>query len=94
MKNGLFTCSVGLPEIVIIFPIHVAESPGGRPFAPSTPSSAIPVAPVVVKVIGVNGVFIQSVWSTAVFGETVLSSKTVIVPFAKTVPQPPVSGIE
>jgi len=39
---------VGVPEMVITFPAHVAETPAGKPFAHDTPLLEIPVALVVV----------------------------------------------
>ena len=38
---------------------QVAETPAGKPLAPATPAFAIPVAPVVVCVMGVKAVFIH-----------------------------------
>ena len=82
--------AVGVPLIVIVPPDQVALTPAGKPFAPDTPSFAIPVAPVVVCVILVNAVLIQTVGvdegPLAVF-----AAVTVIVPVALTAPQPPVS---
>ena len=46
----------GLPEIVITLPAHEAVTPAGRPVG-----VPIPVAPVVVMVIGVSVVLMQSV---------------------------------
>ena len=69
-----------------------AETPAGKPFAPDTPSFAMPVAPVVVWVMGVNAVLIQSVGEEDA-AVTVLLGVTMIVPVALTVPQPPVSRI-
>jgi len=55
--------------------------------------AAIPVAPVVVCVIGANkAVFIQSV-GVAEDAVTVLSGFTIIVPVALAIPHPPVNGI-
>ena len=82
--------AVGVPLIVIVLPDQVALTPAGKPFAPDTPSLAIPVAPVVVIVI---------FGDIAVFKQTeglddaplaVLFAVTVIVPVALTAPQPPV----
>ena len=53
--------AVGVPDIVITFPDQEALTPPGNPFAPATPSSLIPVAPVVACVIFVNAVFIHKV---------------------------------
>ena len=75
--------------MVIVLEPNEAVTPAGKPVG-----VPIPVAPVVVKVIGAgSAVLIQSV------GEddgvlTVLSGLTVMVPVAFTVPQPPVRGIE
>ena len=81
--------AVGVPLIVIVFEAHVADTPAGNPFAPDIPSSAIPVAPVVVCVIAVNAVFIHNVG--VVDGALdVLFGVTVIVPVALILPQPPV----
>ena len=52
----------------------------------------MPVAPVVVCVIGVSAVLIHSVGVDDA-ALTVLAAVTVIVPVALTVPQPPVRGI-
>ena len=73
-------------------PDHDALTPPGNPFAPATPSSLIPVAPVVACVIFVNAVFIHKV---GVLDATpaVLSAVTVIVPVAFTLPHPPDNGI-
>ena len=73
--------------MVIIFAAQVAVTPAGSPVA-----VPIPVATVVVCVMAVNAVLIQSV-GVAVGNETVLSTFTVIVPVAFTVPHPPVNGI-
>ena len=76
----------------MVFVAHVAETPAGNPFAPETPELEIPVAPVVVRVILVNAVFIHNVgFDDAVPG--VLFGLTVIVPVALTLPQPPVNGM-
>lgn len=48
--------AVGVPLTVIVFEENEAETPAGRPVA-----VPIPVAPVVVRVIAVKGVFAQSV---------------------------------
>ena len=52
----------------------------------------IPVAPVVAIVISVRAVFTQSVGSVD-GAAAVLTSFTVIVPVAETVPHPPVNGM-
>ena len=47
--------------MVMVLLAQVAETPGGKPLTPSTPSSDIPVAaPFVVWVIAAIGVFIQT----------------------------------
>jgi hypothetical protein len=55
----LAIAAVGVPLIVIVLPDQLALTPFGKPFAPDTPSFAIPVAPVVVCVIAVNAVLIH-----------------------------------
>jgi hypothetical protein len=47
--------------MVMVFAAQDAETPAGNPLAPDTPLLEIPVAPVVVWVIAVSGVFMQSV---------------------------------
>ena len=80
--------SVGVPLIVIVFDAHAAVTPVGKPVA-----VPIPVAPVVVWVIlGDKTVLIHKV-GVADATPTVLSGRTVIVPVALTLPQPPVNGI-
>lgn len=79
--------AVGAPEIVITLPAHEAVTPAGRPVG-----VPIPVAPVVVMVIGMSVVLMQSVGVDEGV-PAVLSGFTVIVPVAFTAPQPPVSGI-
>ena len=75
--------------MVIVLEPNEAVTPAGKPVG-----VPMPVAPVVVKVIGAgSAVLIQSV------GEddgalTVLFGLTVIVPVALTFPQPPAKGIE
>ena len=78
----------GVPEIVIVFPDQFALTPAGKPVA-----APIPVAPVVVWVILVNGVFIQSV-GVEEGAEAVLFGVTMMVPVAFIAPHPPVRGIE
>ena len=84
--------AVGVPLIVITFDAHVALTPAGNPFAPDTPSLAIPVAPVVVCVIAVKAVLIHNV-GVVEGALAVLAAVTVIVPVAFTVPQPPLKGM-
>jgi hypothetical protein len=82
----------GVPEMVITPATHVALNPVGRPFAPDTPALEIPLAPEVVWVIVVNGVFTHRV-GVEEGPETVLLAFTVMVPVAFTAPQPPVNGM-
>ena len=79
--------AVGEPLIVIVFAAQPAVTPPGKPVA-----APIPVAPVVVCVIGVKAVLIQSVGADDA-APTVMFAVTVIVPVALTVPQPPVKGM-
>ena len=51
--------AVGVPLIVITSAAHTALTPAGKPFAAANPGLLMPVAPVVVWVIFVNGVFKQ-----------------------------------
>ena len=83
--------AVGVPLMVITFDDHAALTPPGRPFAPATPASLTPVAPVVECVIFVKAVFSQSVG--VVLATPAVFSDTVIVPVAFTFPHPPVNGI-
>ena len=53
--------SLGVPEIVIMSPDQVAETPVGKPLPPETPLFEIPVAPVVACVIYVKAVLIHKV---------------------------------
>ena len=79
---------------MIVFPAHVALVPAGKPFAASTPSLLIPVAPVVVWVIFVRAVLIHKVGALDP-APAVLAAVTIIVPVAASVVQPPpVKGIE
>ena len=78
---------VGVPLMVIVLLAHAAVTPAGNPVA-----VPIPVAPVVVCVIGVSGVLIHNVGVDEAV-PTVLAAVTVIVPVALTLPQPPVNGI-
>jgi hypothetical protein len=72
---------------VIVLAAQAAVTPAGKPVA-----VPIPVAPVVVCVIGVSAVLIHNVGIEDA-APTVLAAVTVIVPVALTVPQPPVNGI-
>ena len=74
--------------MVIMFEAHAAVTPDGNPEA-----VPIPVAPVVVWVIAVNGVLMHNV-GVEEAAVTVLFTLTVIVPVAFNVPHPPVNGIE
>jgi hypothetical protein len=78
--------AAGVPLIVIVFAAHAAVTPDGRPVA-----VPIPVAPVVICVIGGRIVLIHNVGVDEAT-PTVLAGVTVIVPVALTVPQPPVRG--
>ena len=80
--------AVGVPLMVMILDANAADTPAGKPVA-----APIPVAPVVVNVIGVRAVLIQSVGEDDA-ALTVLFGVTIIVPVAFTLPQPPVRGIE
>ena len=73
--------------MVIILEAHEAVIPAGKPV-----TAPIPVAPVVVCVMGVNAVLIQSV-GVEDATPAVLFAVTVIVPVAFTLPQPPVKGM-
>ena len=79
---------VGVPLRVIVSANHEAVTPAGNPVA-----VPIPVAPVVVCVIGVNNVLTHKV-GVDVAAVTVLLGITVITPTAVMVLQPPVNGIE
>lgn len=80
--------TVGVPLMVMVFAAQVADTPAGKPVG-----EPMPVAPVVVWVIGVNAEFIHT-GSIEDGPVTVILGVTVIVPVALTDPQPPVSGIE
>jgi hypothetical protein len=72
---------------------QVAETPAGKPLTPvAFPAFAIPVAPVVVCVIGVKTVLIHSGVELEA-AVTVLLAFTVIVPVALTALHPPVNGM-
>ena len=71
---------------------QVAETPAGNPLAPDTPELDIPVANVVVMVIGVKAVPIHNV-GVDDGAPKVLELVTVIVPVALTMPQLPVNGM-
>jgi hypothetical protein len=77
----------GVPEIVMVFAAQTAVTPAGSPMG-----APIPVALVVVWVIGVSGVLMQSV-GVEEGAVTVLFGLTVIVPVALMAPHPPVNGM-
>jgi hypothetical protein len=79
--------AVGVPLIVIVFEAQFADTPPGKPVG-----VPIPVAPVVLCVIGVNALLIHSVGVDDA-APAVMSAVTVIVPVALTVPHPPLKGI-
>ena len=78
----------GVPLRVIVLLFQEAATPVGRPVA-----VPMPVAPVVVCVIGVSVVLIQIV-GLVDGGAAVFVASTVIVPVALTTPHPPVKGME
>ena len=69
-------------------PEKVPVTPAGKP------ENVAPVAPVVLYVMSVIGVFTQTVWLSVPGSEVrvmvVLLGRTVMVPVAVTFPQPPV----
>ena len=73
--------------MVIVLVAQAAVTPAGKPVG-----APIPVAPVVVCVIGVNAVPIHKVGDEDA-APTVLFAVTVIVPVALMIPQPPVNGM-
>ena len=74
--------------MVMVLPLKEAVTPAGRPVG-----VPMPVAPVVVNVMGAgSAVLTQSVGEDDA-ALTVLLGVTVIVPVAFTVPHPPVSGM-
>ena len=79
--------AVGIPLIVMVFDDQLAVTPAGNPLA--TP---MPVAPVVVWVIAVNGVLTHNM-GVEDAALTVLLGVTVIVPVALALPQLPLSGM-
>ena len=66
--------------MVITSPAQAALTPAGKPLAPGTPLLEIPVAMVVVWVMGVNAVLIQRVGvvegAPAVLSAGILQAKT------------------
>jgi hypothetical protein len=79
--------AVGVPLIVTVFEAHDAVTPAGRPVA-----VPIPVAPVVACVIAVRAVLMHNV-GVEEAAPAVFTVVTVMVPVAKALPQPPVSGM-
>ena len=77
-----------MPLIVIVFDAQSTLRPMGKPVA-----VPMPVAPVVLWVMGFNAVLMHKVGLLDAT-PTVLLGVTVIVPVALTLPQPPVKGIE
>jgi len=80
---------VGVPEMMMLPPRteKVPVTPAGKP------ENVAPVAPVVLYLIGVIGVFTQTVWLSVPGAEVrvmVLLGRTMMVPVAVTFPQPPV----
>ena len=60
MLYSKIPATVGIPEIVIVLDNQEAKTPAGKPLTPvSSPAFAIPVAPVVVCVMGINSIFIH-----------------------------------
>ena len=72
--------------MVIVLDAKAAVTPAGNPVA-----VPIPVAPVVAWVMFVNAVLIHKVGDEEAAPAVLI--KTVIVPVAVTLPQPPVNGI-
>ena len=73
--------------MVMVLLAQAAVTPAGNPVA-----VPMPVAPVVIWVIGVRAVLIHNVGVDEAV-PTVLAAVTVIVPVALTVPHPPVRGM-
>ena len=76
--------ALGVPLIVMVLAAQAADTPVGKPVA-----VPIPVAPVVVCVMGVNAVLIHKVGVL----EAAPDPFTVMVPVAFTLPHPPVNGM-
>jgi hypothetical protein len=73
--------------MVMLPPEKVSVTPAGKP------ENVAPVAPIVLYVIGVIGVFTQTVWLFVPGSEVsvmVVLGCTMMVPVAVTFPQPPV----
>ena len=79
--------AVGVPLMVISLAAQAAVTPAGNPVG-----VPMPVAPVVLCVMAVNGVLMHKV-GVEDATPTVLSGVTVIVPVAFALPQPPVRGM-
>ena len=80
---------MGVPEMMMLPPRteKVPVTPAGKP------ENVAPVAPVVLYLIGVIGVFTQTVWLSVPGAEVrvmVLLGRTMMVPVVVTFPQPPV----
>ena len=73
--------------MVIVLEDQLALNPAGKPV-----DAPMPVAPVVLWVILVNGELMHNV-GVVDAALAVLAAVTVIVPVAFTLPQPPVNGI-
>ena len=79
--------AVGVPLMVIVLLAKLAVTPEGNPVG-----EPMPVAPVVVCVMGVKAVLMHNV-GVLDAALTVLFGVTVMVPVALTEPQPPVKGM-
>ena len=78
---------MGVPLRVRVFSFQAAVTPAGSPVG-----VPMPVAPVVVRVMGTSAVLIHRVGVEEAV-PAVLAAVTVMVPVALTVPQPPVRGM-
>ena len=78
--------------MVIVLAPQTALTPAGKPLAPEAPLLEIPVAKVVVCVMGVKAVLIQSV-GVEEAALAVMAAVTVMVPVALATPQPPESAM-
>ncbi len=79
--------AVGVPLRVRVLAFQAAVTPAGSPVG-----VPMPVAPVVVRVMGTSAVLIHRVGVEEAV-PAVLLGVTVMVPVALTVPQPPVRGM-
>ncbi len=79
--------AVGVPLRVRVLAFQAAVTPAGSPVG-----VPMPVAPVVVRVMGTSAVLIDRVGVEEAV-PAVLAAVTVMVPVALTVPQPPVRGM-